>query len=132
MNYFLRYHIYFLYEGMLCLLMPLLEMVVISVSVHEGPCECHEGLPECHQDGPHLLPSLLQCCQCLLPHTALQTGQPKLSQELICWVFCCCFFNQMGGDNLLQNIVYNVAYKLNLNRFVMIYNLYLTSGFLHY
>lgn len=97
-NYFLRYHIYFLYEGMLCLLMPLLEMVVISVSVHEGPCECHEGLPECHQDGPHLLPSLLQCCQCLLPHTALQAGQPKLSQELICWVFCCCFFNQMGHE----------------------------------
>lgn len=52
-------------------------MVVISVSVHEGPCERHEGLPECHQDGPHLLPGLLQCRQCVLPHTALQTGQPN-------------------------------------------------------
>lgn len=72
---------------MLCLMMPVLEMVVISVSVHEGPCERHEGLPECHQDGPHLLSGLLQCRQCVLPHAALQTGQPNCQTTFLFLVF---------------------------------------------
>lgn len=93
-------------------MMPVLEMVVISVSVHEGPCERHEGLPECHQDGPHLLSGLLQCRQCVLPHAALQTGQPNCQTTFLFLVFgkggvTKIFFGNMefkGGNKLLYTM----------------------------